>query len=71
MDTAYTDAVVAAFKTLHDRGLVYAGDKVVAYCARCQTSLSNFETKLDDSYRSREDLAVTVRFPWKVTRRPR
>src|SRR5262249_55077309 len=39
----------------------YEGQKVVAYCTRCQTALSNFETRLDDSYRERDDLAVTVK----------
>ncbi|HEV7554553.1 MAG TPA: isoleucine--tRNA ligase, partial [Kofleriaceae bacterium] len=62
MDDDYIESVVWAFKALHDRGLVYEGDKVVAYCTRCQTALSNFEAGLDDAYRSREDVAVTVRF---------
>lgn len=63
MDPAYTESVVWAFAQLHAKGLVYEGRKVVAYCTRCQTPLSNFETRLDDAYRERVDLAVTVRFP--------
>ncbi len=63
MDPAYTESVVWAFAELHARGLVYEGQKVVAYCTRCETPLSNFETRLDDAYRPRLDLAVTVRFP--------
>jgi isoleucyl-tRNA synthetase len=63
MDADYTESVVWAFAELHRRGLVYEGDKVVAYCTRCQTPLSNFETRLDDAYRPRVDLAVTVRYP--------
>jgi isoleucyl-tRNA synthetase len=63
MDPDYTESVVWAFAELHGRGLVYEGQKVVAYCTRCQTPLSNFETRLDDAYRPRVDLAVTVRFP--------
>ena len=62
MDDDYIESVVWAFKSLHDRGLVYEGDKVVPYCTRCQTALSNFEAGLDDAYRSRDDVAVTVRF---------
>src|SRR5262249_25549444 len=42
MDPAYTESVVWAFAELHARGLVYEGEKVVAYCTRCQTPLSNF-----------------------------
>lgn len=63
MDPEYTESVVWAFAELHRRGLVYEGQKVVAYCTRCQTPLSNFETRLDDAYRPRVDLAVTVKFP--------
>lgn len=63
MDAEYTESVVWAFAELHRRGLVYEGEKVVAYCTRCQTPLSNFETRLDDAYRRRVDLAVTVKFP--------
>ncbi|MFT3694375.1 MAG: isoleucine--tRNA ligase [Kofleriaceae bacterium] len=63
MDAEYTESVVWAFAELHRRGLVYEGQKVVAYCTRCQTPLSNFETRLDDAYRPRVDLAVTVTFP--------
>ena len=63
MDADYTESVVWAFAELHARGLVYEGQKVVPYCVRCQTPLSNFETRLDDAYRQRVDLALTVRFP--------
>jgi isoleucyl-tRNA synthetase len=63
MDPEYTESVVWAFAELHERGLVYEGQKVVAYCTRCRTPLSNFETRLDDAFRPRVDLAVTVRFP--------
>ncbi|HUJ58156.1 MAG TPA: isoleucine--tRNA ligase, partial [Kofleriaceae bacterium] len=63
MDAGYTESVVWAFAELDRRGLVYEGQKVVAYCTRCQTPLSNFETRLDDAYRPRVDLAVTVGFP--------
>ncbi|HWW52143.1 MAG TPA: class I tRNA ligase family protein, partial [Acidimicrobiales bacterium] len=38
------------------------GYKVLPYCWECETPLSNFETRLDDAYRDRQDPAVTVRF---------
>src|SRR5947209_8079771 len=62
MDLDYMESVIACFKRLHGLGLIYEGSKVVAYCVRCQTPLSNFEARLDDSFRVRRDLAVTVRF---------
>lgn len=62
MDRPYMESVLWAFQTLHRRGLVYEGQKVVPYCVRCQTPLSNFEARLDDAYRPRTDLSCTVRF---------
>ncbi len=51
-----------AFKTLWDKGLVYEGFRVLAYCWRCETPLSNTETRMDDVYRDRQDPALTVGF---------
>ena len=51
-----------AFKTLWDKGLIYEGFRVLAYCWRCETPLSNFETRMDDVYRDRQDPALTVWF---------
>ncbi|HWO67747.1 MAG TPA: isoleucine--tRNA ligase, partial [Umezawaea sp.] len=44
----------------YDKGLVYEGFRVLWYCWRCETPLSNTETKMDDVYRDRQDPAVTV-----------
>jgi len=33
---------------------------VLWYCTRCETPLSATETRMDDTYRSRQDPAVTV-----------
>ena len=60
LDTNYMESVMWAFKTLHDKGLVYEGFRVLAYCWRCETPLSNTETRMDDVYRDRQDPAVTV-----------
>jgi isoleucyl-tRNA synthetase len=62
MDPDYIESVVWVFKTLWERGLVYEGQKVVPYCTRCQTPLSNFEARQDDAFRPHVDPAVTVRF---------
>ena len=51
-----------AFKTLHDKGLIYEGFRVLAYCWRCETPLSNTETRMDDVYKDRQDPALTVKF---------
>src|SRR6266508_4950619 len=62
MDRSYMESVMWAFKRLHDLGLVYEGHKVVPYCIRCQTPLSNFEARLDDAYRPKTDLSCVVKF---------
>ena len=60
LDTPYMESVMWAFKTLWDKGLIYEGFRVLWYCWRCETPLSNTETKMDDVYRDRQDPAVTV-----------
>ncbi|GIF00252.1 isoleucine--tRNA ligase [Paractinoplanes rishiriensis] len=62
LDLSYMESVMWAFRTLHDKGLVYEGFRVLAYCFRCETPLSNTETRMDDVYRDRTDPALTVTF---------
>ncbi|MEY3587610.1 MAG: isoleucyl-tRNA synthetase [Actinomycetota bacterium] len=62
LDPAYMESVMWAFRTLWDKGLVYEGFRVLAYCWRCETPLSNTETRMDDVYRDRQDPALTVWF---------
>jgi isoleucyl-tRNA synthetase len=62
LDTSYMESVMWAFKTLWDKELIYEGFRVLAYCWRCETPLSNTETRMDDVYRDRQDPALTVMF---------
>ncbi len=62
MDVDYMESVLWAFKSLWEKGLAYEGYRVLPYCWECETPLSNFETRQDDSYRPRVDPAVTVAF---------
>jgi isoleucyl-tRNA synthetase len=62
LDLDYMESVMWAFKGLWDKGLVYEGFRVLAYCWRCETPLSNTETRMDDVYRDRQDPALTVGF---------
>jgi isoleucyl-tRNA synthetase len=62
LDLDYMESVMWAFRTLHDKGLVYEGFRVLAYCWRCETPLSNTETRMDDVYRERHDPTLTVWF---------
>jgi isoleucyl-tRNA synthetase len=60
LDLSYMESVMWAFKSLWAKGLVYEGFRVLWYCWRCETPLSNTEVKMDDVYRDREDPAITV-----------
>ncbi|MGA0061087.1 MAG: isoleucine--tRNA ligase, partial [Planctomycetota bacterium] len=62
MDLSYMESVMWAFKQLFDKGLIYEGFKVMPYSWAAETPLSNFETRLDNSYRMRQDPAATVAF---------
>src|SRR3954471_18923282 len=63
LDTTYMESVIWAFKRLWDKGLVYEGYRVLPYCWRDATPLSNHELGMDsDVYRNRQDPAVTVGF---------
>ncbi|RYE06525.1 MAG: isoleucine--tRNA ligase [Rickettsiaceae bacterium] len=62
MDTNFMESVIWAFKELYKKGLVYESMRVMPYSWACETPLSNFETRLDNSYRERADKAVTCSF---------
>lgn len=62
MDKDFMESVLWAFKQLFDKGLIYQSVRVMPYSWAAQTPLSNFETRLDNSYRERADKAATVLF---------
>ena len=63
MDLSYMESVIWAFKQLYDKGLIYQGFRVLPYSWAEHTPLSNQETRLDDSYKMRQDPTLTVTFP--------
>ena len=65
MDISYMESVLWAFKELYKKGLVYESMRVMPYSWACETPLSNFETRLDNSYRERADKAITIKFKLK------
>jgi isoleucyl-tRNA synthetase len=62
MDLSYMESVMWAFKQLHDKGLIYQAFRVMPYSWGAETPLSNFEIRLDDATRPRQDPAVTIWF---------
>ncbi|MDP1721982.1 MAG: isoleucine--tRNA ligase [Candidatus Gottesmanbacteria bacterium] len=67
MDLPYMESIWWAFKNLNDKGLLYEGRKIILYCPRCATPLSNFEIAMDNSYKDVEDHSVFVMFRVKGT----
>lgn len=57
----YIESVWWILKNLWERGLIYQGYKVVPYCPRCGTPLSDHEVAL--GYEEAEDPSVFVRLP--------
>ncbi|MFI5310260.1 MAG: isoleucine--tRNA ligase [Gemmatimonadales bacterium] len=54
----YVESVWWALKTLHARGLLYQGHKILPYCPRCGTALSSHEVA--QGYEDVEDPSVYV-----------
>ncbi|MBO2990047.1 isoleucine--tRNA ligase [Leucobacter tardus] len=64
LDLSYMESVIWAFKRLYDQGLAYEGQRILPYCWRDETPLSNHELRMDDDvYQMRQDPSVTVTFP--------
>ncbi len=64
LDVGFMESVIWAFKSLHEKGLAYEGYRVLPYCWRDQTPLSNHELRMDDDvYKDVQDQTVTVTFP--------
>ncbi len=64
LDVTFMESVLWAFQQLHEKGLAYEGYRVLPYCWRDETPLSNHELRMDDDvYKMRQDQTVTVTFP--------
>lgn len=65
MDTSFMESVWWGFKQLVDKDLVYEGKKVILYCPRCATPLSNFEIAMDNSYEELSEPSNTYKYKVK------
>lgn len=63
MDISFMESVWWVFGQLWEKGLIYQGNKVVAYSTALQTPLSNFEA--GSNYQTVQDPAITVTFALK------
>lgn len=64
LNLEFMESVLWAFAQLYEQGLAYEGHRVLPYCWRDETPLSNHELRMDDDvYQMRQDPSVTVTFP--------
>jgi isoleucyl-tRNA synthetase len=61
LDETYIESVWWAIAQIHERGLLYEGNKVVPYCPRCETTLSSHEVAL--GYRDVVDPSLYLKLP--------
>ncbi|MFH1822769.1 MAG: isoleucine--tRNA ligase [Patescibacteria group bacterium] len=66
MDLPFMESVWWGFKELWNKDLIYQGRKVLLYCPRCETPISNFEVAMDNSYKDITEESVYVKFRVKV-----
>jgi len=59
MDPDYQGAVKAAFEHYVKKGLIYQGERVINWCARCATSLSDLELE----YEEEKGMLYFIRYP--------
>lgn len=62
MDNSYMESVWWALKRLHEKKLLYEGNRVLMYCTHCETPLAKAEIQMDNTYKDVVDEAVTVKF---------
>jgi len=60
LDEGYSAAVRHVFVQLHEEGLLYRGHRVIHWCPRCLTALSDEEAE----FRERDDHLYFIRYPW-------
>ncbi len=66
MDTPYMESCLWAFKELYSKGLIYESMRVMPYSWAAESPVSNFETRIDNATREREDKAAYVKFKLKL-----
>jgi len=59
MDENYKEAVNAAFKHYYEKGMIYQGERVINWCSRCATSLSDLELE----YKEEKGILYFIRYP--------
>ena len=63
MDEDYSKAVLEAFITLFKKGYIYKGERVINWCPRCETSLSDLELE----YKEEKSKLYYLKYPLKTS----
>jgi valyl-tRNA synthetase len=61
MDDGLSKAVTEVFIRLHEKGLIYRGERIINWCPKCNTSISDAEV----SYEEREGNLWHIKYPVK------
>jgi valyl-tRNA synthetase len=61
MDDDYSEAVKEAFIHLHKKGLIYRGERIINWCPRCQTALSDEEVE----HKEKNGKLYYIKYPFK------
>jgi valyl-tRNA synthetase len=59
LDPEYVRAIRTAFKALYDEGLIYRGPRIVNWCPRCRSAISDEEVE----WQEHTDSLVQLRYP--------
>jgi isoleucyl-tRNA synthetase len=62
MQTSFQESVWWGLKQIWEKDLIYEDRKVLLYCSRCETPVSNFEVAMDNSYRDVTEESVYAKF---------
>ncbi len=64
LDPRISKAVYTTFKNLYDDGLIYRGERIINWCNRCGTALSDLEVEHEE----REGKLWSIKYPIKDSR---
>lgn len=61
MDDAYSEAVTEVFIQLYEKGLIYRGNRIINWCPRCQTALSDEEAE----HKDKQGKLYHIKYPFR------
>jgi len=61
LDSDVSEAIYHTFKKMYDEGLIYRGERIINWCPRCATGLSDLEVEYQDT----EGQLTYIKYPLK------